>query len=394
MTSRDTGITIGLEACVAHHPALLDGARFGLLMNRASVDRELRLACDVLNEAYPGQLAALFTPQHGLWGDAQANMIETPHGWHSRLEVPIYSLYSETRRATREMLADLDCLVIDLQDVGTRVYTFVWTMLECLSACLEADVAVLILDRPNPIGGAVEGPLLNVDFRSFVGGACIPMRHGLTIGELARLFNDELDIRARLEVIPLDNWSRDKLFPQLRRQWIPPSPNLPCFESALAYPGQVLLEGTNLSEGRGTTTPFRVAGAPWIDAELLRYALELLELPGVRFLPFHFRPTFDKYAGEDCAGVSLHITDAQSFRPYRTTVALIAAVHGRWPDCFDWAAPPYEYETIKPPIDILSGNSELRLAIDAMQSVEQDALDSLCQVRDDWQRRCKRAMLY
>ncbi len=372
---------------------MLEGARFGLLMNRASVDRDLRFACDVLSDAYPGQLVSLFTPQHGLWGDAQANMIETDHGWHQRLSVPIYSLYSATRTPTAEMLAELDCLVIDLQDVGTRVYTFVWTMLECLKACAAANVSVLVLDRPNPIGGQiVEGPMLDWEFRSFVGGANIPMRHGLTIGELARLLNSEQAIGATLKVVPLANWSPTQSFASLRRAWIPPSPNLPRIESALVYPGQVLLEGTNLSEGRGTTTPFEVTGAPFIDAELLSIDMNAAQLPGVRFLPLTFRPTFDKWSGESCQGVSMHVTDHDMYRPYRTTVALLAAVRRRWPEQFGWLNPPYEYETERPPIDIISGSANLRTVL---KSADQSSLESvLSYPLASWQERVSAAVLY
>lgn len=261
-------------------------------MNRASVDGELRLACDVVADAFPNQLAALFSPQHGLWGDAQANMVETDHDWHGRLDVPIHSLYSESRQPTRQMLSGLDCLLVDLQDVGTRVYTFVWTLLECLRACREMDIVVHVLDRPNPIGGAiVEGPLIQPDYFSFVGGASIPMRHGLTICELATLFNNEHSIGAKLAVTPMVGWSRQSYFCDLDRHWIPPSPNLPTVQSTIVYPGQVLLEGTNLSEGRGTTMPFLIVGAPYVDAGLLADDLAASELPGATFLPIRFRPT-------------------------------------------------------------------------------------------------------
>lgn len=359
-------------------------------MNRASVDQQLRLSCDVLSEAYPHQLVALFTPQHGLWGDAQANMIESPHDHHQRLDVPIYSLYSETRRPTQEMMAGMDCLVVDLQDVGTRVYTFMWSLLECLQACAASGVSVLVLDRPNPIGGnVVEGPLLDDDFFSFVGGASIPMRHGLTIGELARLLNAELHLGAELQVVPLTGWSGDRGFGDTHRTWIPPSPNLPRLESTLVYPGQVLLEGTNVSEGRGTTTPFEVVGAPFVDAQVFTRAMSSLSLPGVRFLPLQFRPTFDKWAGELCNGVSLHVTDPSSFRAYRTTVAILAQLIERWPEEFQWIEPPYEYETEKPPIDIISGSARLRREL---STANIDALSRLD--LHQWQARIAPALLY
>jgi len=288
------------------------------------------------------------------------------------------------------MLLGLDCLVVDLQDVGTRVYTFVWTLLECLQACAEADVSVFVLDRPNPIGGeVVEGPLLDDDFRSFVGGASIPMRHGLTIGELALLLNTEHEIGANLQVIPIADWTGSQLFNDLDRVWIPPSPNLPRLESTLVYPGQVLLEGTNLSEGRGTTTPFEVVGAPFVDAGVFTEIMSEMNLPGVRFLPIRFRPTFDKWAGELCDGVSMHVTDATLFRPYRTTISLLAQLNQRWPAEFRWIAPPYEYETQKPPIDIISGSGELR------QTLSTDSIDDLCHVDlPRWRSRVARTLLY
>jgi uncharacterized protein YbbC (DUF1343 family) len=395
MSSQRRDITIGLERCVAERPAVLHGARFGLLMNRASVDRHLRFACDVLNEAYPGQLAALFSPQHGLWGEQQANMIETPHGRHPRLGVPIYSLYSETRTPTPEMLDGLDCYVVDLQDVGCRVYTFVWTVMNCLAACAAAGIPVLILDRPNPLGNAVEGPLLEPEYRSFVGGASIPMRHGLTLGELATLLNEEsvrpfAERKATLEVLAVAGCPPEVTFDQLDRHWIPPSPNLPRFESALVYPGQVLLEGTNLSEGRGTTTPFEICGAPFIDEFELCDLMGEFDLPGVRLLPVRFTPTFDKWAGQNCGGVTLHVTDAVAFQPYRTSVAILSAVFQKWPDHAAWLPPPYEYETERMPIDILSGSDRLRTLLSNGTPAGAELLDNLCQVDEsEWERRTR-----
>ncbi len=363
---------LGLEKFVDEPPSELRGARLGLLMNRASVDRDLRLACDVVAEAYPGQLTALFSPQHGLWGDAQANMIETDHDWHRQLNLPIYSLYSQTRSPTPEMLSKIDCLVVDLQDVGTRVYTFIWTLLECLQACAAADVRLHVLDRPNPIGGTiVEGPLLEPSCQSFVGGATIPMRHGLSIGELAGLLNHEQSIGANLSVTPMLDWSPAHFFSDLGRHWIPPSPNLPRIESTVVYPGQVLSEGTNLSEGRGTTIPFEVIGAPFVQAEVLLRELQSFEIPGVKFLPIQFRPTFDKWVGRLCGGVSIHVTDPKIFRSYRTTVTLLAIIEATWPHEFRWLDPPYEYETEKPPVDIISGSDRLRkhLAVDEVEQL-------------------------
>ncbi len=396
MRSAVDSFATGLDVCLEDPPASLASARLGLLMNQASVTRDLHYAGDALADRFPRRLVALFSPQHGLWCEQQANMIETPHGVHSGLGIPVYSLYSETRRPTPEMLGGLDCFVIDLQDVGTRVYTFTWTVSHCLEACATAGISVIILDRPNPIGGElIEGPLLDPAFSSFVGRAAVPMRHGLTIGELAQYVNRELRIGAEIQVVPMRGWQRARLFDELDRFWIPPSPNLPRFESLLAYAGQVLLEGTNLSEGRGTTRPFEVAGAPYVDPDRLCQGLDEAELPGVRFLPIRFVPTFDKWAGQACGGISLHITDRRSFRPFRTTVAILAAVRRMWPHDFAWLPPPYEYETVRPPIDILFGNSRLRESLDRMGDCGPADLDAMCSVdADEWRRRTADCRLY
>jgi uncharacterized protein YbbC (DUF1343 family) len=371
----------GLERCLADPPEILRrGARFGLLMNQASVDRQLRYACDLLAERFPGQLRALFSPQHGLWGEQQANMIESPHSRYAPLDLPIHSLYSETRRPTPEMLADVDCLVIDLQDVGTRVYTFVWTVQQCLIACAAAGVGVLILDRPNPIGRTVEGPLLDAHHRSFVGGWPIPLRHGLTVGELALLVNREQQIGAELEIVRSETTAR--------HPWVWPSPNMPRIETALVYPGQVLLEGTNLSEGRGTTLPFEVAGTPWIDPHALLAELARFDHPGLLLRPIYFVPTFDKWQGERCGGIALHVVDPPAVRSVGTTIALLAAVRKLYPRDFAWLPPPYEYERDKPPIDILFGSPALRQRLDSEQPLLPAEIAELTRLNEaDWKRR-------
>ena len=363
-------VEVGLDRCLKAPPKLLSGgAKFGLLMNQASVTGSYRYACDVLNERFPNQLVALFSPQHGLWCEQQANMIESQHAIHPQLRLPIYSLYAESREPTVEMLKGIDSLVVDLQDVGTRVYTFIWTVVNCMRACKSRSIPVMILDRPNPIGGDdVEGPILQSRFRSFVGLADIPMRHGLTLGELARFCNSSLEINAELEIVPLDGWQRSFHLPQTTAPWCPPSPNMPRYETALVYPGQVLLEGTNLSEGRGTTTPFEVVGAPFIDAERLASELNGRSLPGVYFRPLRFIPTFDKWAGQSCGGVFIHVIDPNRFRSYVTTIEILRAVKRRYPNHFAWLPPPYEYEFEKPPIDILSGSENLRKAIDTFDA--------------------------
>jgi uncharacterized protein YbbC (DUF1343 family) len=391
-----SAVDVGLEVCLRDPPAVLNDARFGLLCNQASLDRRFRYAHRLMAAAFPGRLQAVFSPQHGLFGVEQANMIESGHGFDQALGVPVYSLYSETRKPTSTMLDGLDLFVVDLQDVGTRIYTFIWTVVHCMEACKEAGVPVLILDRPNPVGGVVvEGPILDLAFKSFVGLAPIPMRHGLTLAELALVCNDLLEIGAEVHVVPMHGWRRDMSFAASGRSWALPSPNLPRLEGVLTYPGMVLLEGTNLSEGRGTTVPFEMAGAASLDADAYRDALNAFGLPGVSFRPVQFKPTFDKWAGEICGGAALHVTDERSFRPYRTAIAVLTAAKRLSPDSFQWRPPPYEYEESLPPIDILSGGPALRDAIDA-GSVETLAdLDSLAAVDETaWWDQVRGRLLY
>jgi uncharacterized protein YbbC (DUF1343 family) len=298
-------------------------------------------------------------------------MIETAHAADHRRRVPVYSLYSETREPTSEMLRDIDVLVVDLQDVGTRVYTFVYTMANCMRAAGRHGVPVVVCDRPNPIGGdEVEGPLLHRRWASFVGQFPIPLRHGLTIGELARLFNDQFGIGASLEVVPLEGWRRSMYHDETSLPWIIPSPNLPTLDSAIVYPGAVLFEGTRLSEGRGTTRPFELIGAPWIDGERLAEAMNARGLPGVHFRPAFFEPTFQKHAKVSCGGCQIHVTDRGAFRPVRTAVELIAEFRREDPARFAWREPPYEYEHDKEPIDILYGSDRLRATLDAGGDVQ------------------------
>lgn len=389
-------VRVGLEVCLDKPPESMREGRFGLLMNQASVDSRFRYACDVLVERFPGRLTAIFTPQHGLWGEQQANMIESPHGRYEPLGLPVYSLYSETRRPTPEMLRGIDCLVVDLQDVGTRVYTFVWTLLECLWACRDANKPVVVLDRPNPLGGSIfEGPLLEPQFRSFVGGASIPLRHGLTLAELALLLNAEERIGAKVEVVPMDGWRRDMLFADTGRSWILPSPNMPRVETTQLYPGQVLLEGTNLSEGRGTTLPFEVVGAPFIEPWQLLKELERFDHPGLELRPVRFVPTFDKYRGQSCGGVAIHIVDPPAVRSVATTIAILAIVSRLYPREFAWLPPPYEYEYKKQPIDILFGSARLRERLADVAPVMKPEVLELARVDEPiWRGRVKQYLLY
>ena len=367
-------MTLGSERLLAS--GRLAGRRVGVVSNPASVDGAFRHVVDRI-AAQPGvTLAALFGPQHGFHADAQDNMIETAHARHPRLGAPIHSLYSDTREPTAAMLDGLDLLVIDLQDVGTRVYTYVYTMANCLRAARRRGLPVVVCDRPNPIGGeAVEGPVLDPAFASFVGQFPIPLRHGMTIGELARLFNDRFGIGAELEVVPLEGWSRAAYHDEAGAPWVIPSPNLPTLDSAIVYPGAVLLEGTLLSEGRGTTRPFELFGAPGIDPEGLAGRLNALDLPGALFRPATFEPTFQKHAGRPCGGCQIHVTDRRAFRPVLTGAAVIAACREALGDRFGWREPPYEYERDKMPIDVLSGSPALRRQVDAGRPAAEVAAD-------------------
>jgi uncharacterized protein YbbC (DUF1343 family) len=352
-------VQLGCERLLAS--STLDGKRVGVVCNPASVDGQLRHVADLFAERPAVTLAALFGPQHGFRSDVQDNMIETGHGQDCTRRVPVYSLYSETREPTAAMLANLDALVIDLQDVGSRIYTFIYTMANCLVAARKNGLKAFVCDRPNPIGGvAVEGPMLVRGHESFVGLYPIPMRHGMTIGELAQLFNTEFGIGAELEVTRMDGWRREMYFDETGLPWVIPSPNMPTLDSAIVYPGTVLFEGTNLSEGRGTTRPFEIVGAPWPIAERFAETMNRARLPGVHFRPAVFEPTFQKHAKKTCAGCQIHVLDRQTFRPVETGVTLIAAFRAAGPDQFQWRNPPYEYERDKMPIDILAGSSELR----------------------------------
>jgi uncharacterized protein YbbC (DUF1343 family) len=343
----------------------LDGHRVAIVCNPASVDSQFRHVADRLASHPRVGLAAIFGPQHGFRADVQENMIETGHARDEERRVPIYSLYSETREPTADMMRDVDLLVIDLQDVGTRIYTYIYTMANCLRAAGDLGVPVVVCDRPNPIGGAVvEGPTLARGFESFVGLFPIPMRHGMTIGELARLFNDEFALGADLDVIAMEGWRRDMYGDATGIPWVLPSPNIPTVDSAIAYPGTVLFEGTNVSEGRGTTKPFEIVGAPWVAPERFSGAMNALNLPGVHFRPLIFEPTFHKHAGIACGGCQIHVTDRPAFRPVLSAVALIAAFRDASPDHFEWRPPPYEYEHEKFPFDILAGSSQLREQIE------------------------------
>jgi uncharacterized protein YbbC (DUF1343 family) len=339
-------------------PAKFRGARMAALVHPASVSSKLEHPSKIL-ERHNGELfriAAFFGPQHGFLGQTQDNMIEWQSYEHPRLGVPVYSLYGEHREPTAAMLKDVDLVLVDLQDVGARYYTFIWTLYLTMRACEKHDNDVLVLDRPNPINGvSIEGPVLDSNYKSFVGMHPIPVRHGRTIGELAQQFHDEAFPNGRLSILPMKNWERAMWFDETGLPWVMPSPNMPTLDTATVYPGMCLLEGTNISEGRGTTRPFEIFGAPFVDAEDFCRELNALQLPGIFFRENYFEPTCQKFAGQLCGGAQLHVTNRESFRPFETGVQIIRCLRRMYGDSFQWRKPPYEYETEKLPIEILLG---------------------------------------
>jgi uncharacterized protein YbbC (DUF1343 family) len=356
----------GLDVLAGEGFRRLKGRRVGLLVHPASVDAGLGHAVRLFRSSKNVRLVRLFGPQHGIRGETQDNMIEWEGFRDPATGLRVFSLYGRRRKPAPEMLRGLDVLVIDLQDVGARPYTFNWTALLCMKACAEQGVRVMVLDRPNPVSpSGRDGPVLDMVFNSFVGLAAVPLQHAMTAGELAALCNAELGLGADLEVVRMKGWRRSMWFEDTGLPWVLPSPNLPTPESALVYPGFVLLEGTNLSEGRGTTRPFEFFGAPFIEPDRLVRRLDAWRLPGVFFRPLGFKPTFQKWAGKLCAGAQVHVTDRAKFRPVLTAAAVLCAARELWPKEFAWKRPPYEYERVKLPIDILAGDERLRRAVDS-----------------------------
>jgi uncharacterized protein YbbC (DUF1343 family) len=363
-----TKVRTGLDCLCAQDFAPLRGLRVGLVTHPAAVDHRLRHACELLAEATGVHLAALFGPEHGWMGEAQ-DLIGVQCGSDPYSGLRFHSLYGDTYESlkpTAEQLRDLDALVIDLQDVGSRYYTFQATMLFCIEAASRLGLRVVVLDRPNPLGGeAVEGPLLQTGSESFVGIHSLVTRHGMTIGELARMYQAERKMGGDLIVVLCEGWRRDMDFEQTGLPWVLPSPNMPTVDTAFVYPGQCLIEGTNLSEGRGTTRPFELCGAPWIDARTLCRRLQDEGWPGVVFRPAWFRPTFQKFAGQTCAGVQLHVTDRQTYQPVRTSLALLSAVRDQSRNAFAWRRETYEFVSDRPAIDLLFGSDRERKALEA-----------------------------
>jgi uncharacterized protein YbbC (DUF1343 family) len=337
------------------------GKRLGLIVHQASVTRALEPAVPAL-ERKGFKIAALFAPEHGLAGTLQD---QVHVGTEKKPGTPVHSLYGEKRAPSPETLKNLDALVFDLQDIGVRYYTFIWTMALAMEAAAKAKVPFVVLDRPNPLGGeAVEGDILDPAFASFVGLHPIPVRHGMTCGELALYLNALCGWNCDLTVVPARGWRRRQWFDETGLPWVLPSPNMPTLDTAAVYAGMCLLEATNLSEGRGTTRPFELAGAPFIRPEVLAAELAAQKLPGVRFRPCSFLPTFNKWAGRTCHGVQLHVTDRRAFRPYLTGLSFLQTVRRLHPRDFQWKPPPYEFEAVKLPMDILCGGESCRRAVE------------------------------
>jgi uncharacterized protein YbbC (DUF1343 family) len=360
-------VETGLEVLL-REPRRLRGRRMGLVANPTSVTSGLAHAALALSASRRFSLAALFGPEHGIWADAQ-DLVEVGDSRDPRTGLPVFSLYGRTRVPTREMLAGLDAVVFDVQDVGSRYYTFIYTMLHVLEACARDGRTAVVLDRPNPLGGEqIEGTVLSPEYRSFVGMHTLAVRHGMTVGELALLFRAECGLDLDLEVVPMRGWRRSMRFEDTGLPWVPPSPNMPTVDTAVVYPGGCLIEGTNLSEGRGTTRPFELVGAPWLDPWRLAKDLQGERLRGVRFRPVFFTPTFQKHSGRPCGGVQVHVTDRELFPAFLTYLLLIHHARRQDPRAFAWRDPPYEYEHVKRPIDILCGTDQVRRTIDEGRS--------------------------
>ncbi|GHV16688.1 hypothetical protein AGMMS49938_16920 [Fibrobacterales bacterium] len=356
-------VSLALTSLEKYFPQVLKGKRLGAVLHPASITPDLKHTLATI-EKHNGslfKLVALFGPQHGILGHTQDNMIEWEGSIDPRLSVPVYSLYGKNREPTAEMLKGVEVLLVDLQDVGARYYTFIWTLYLCIKACEKLGISVVVIDRPNPIGCHItEGNVLDLEYKSFVGLHSIQVRHGKTIGELALQFKEECFPSAEVFVLEMQNYKRNSWFDETGLPWILPSPNMPTLETAIVYPGQCLLEATNVSEGRGTTKPFELFGATWIDSAQMCDYLNGLSLPGVYFREHHFQPTFHKYAGEICNGAQIHILEREEFLPFETTIQILKYLFHRYPNNFQWKSPPYEYEFEKLPIDILLGSGTYR----------------------------------
>jgi uncharacterized protein YbbC (DUF1343 family) len=367
-------VQTGLARLAADGSSLVGGRRLGLIVNQTAVDTQLNHAIELLRARDDLKVTALFGPEHGVRGDAQ-DMIEVDDAHDARTGLPVFSLYGSTEQTltpTPKMLENVDCMVYDVQDIGSRYYTFVWTMVLAMRACAKAGKAFCVLDRPNPIGGThIEGPTISPGYESFVGLVPCPNRHGMTAGEIARWRHKVEKMDLELIVLSMRGYQRDMHFDHTGLPWVMPSPNMPTVDTALVYPGMCLVEGTELSEARGTTRPFELSGAPHLDSTRLAATLTAMKLPGVMFRAAGFSPQFQKHAKHACNGVQLHVTNTETFRPYRTGIAFLKAAYDQSPAAFKWRSKAYEFVDKIPAIDLLCGTAAIREGIEAGKTVDE-----------------------
>jgi uncharacterized protein YbbC (DUF1343 family) len=372
----------GLEVFIKQGYRKYKKLRLGFLCNQASNTRDLRHLSELVTDPSLGlKTTCFFGPQHGIRGEKQDNMVESSDFIDPLTSLPVYSLYSTSRDPSDSALERIDAFVVDLQDIGTRIYTFMYTLANCMRAAKRTGKKVIVLDRPNPIDGVhLEGNVLEKEFTSFVGQFPICVRHGMTLGELAQLFNDAFGIHCDLEIVPLRGWKRGSFAGDDGREWVPPSPNIPSPTSALVFPGGVYFEGTNLSEGRGTTRPFEWIGAPYINPDFLAREMNQMEMDGVYFRPIFFQPTYQKWKDQVCGGVQVHVTHPKKFNGFLMGIRLLGKIAELFPKGFEWKKPPYEYELDRMPIDLIAGTDRLRKTIVAGKSLkafEEKSLEEL-----------------
>lgn len=367
-------VITGLETTLEHFPASLKGKRIGILCHAPSITRYFEHITDLFFQRKDCRLTAIFGPQHGIHGQTQDNMVEWQSQTHPVYGIPLYSLYGEHRKPTPEMLNDIDVLLIDLQDVGARLYTYIWTVKLCIEACSEAAIPIWLLDRPNPIGRLpFDGPVLKKEYFTFVGGASIPLCHRMTIGEMALWIKEKYYPRCDLNIVWMKNWKRSSLYSETGLPWVLPSPNMPTEQTAVVYPGTVLIEALNISEGRGTTIPFELFGAPFIDSGKLKTNLDSRQIAGCAFRTHNFIPVFHKFKGENCNGLQIHVTDINTFKPVATAMEIFDAIIETSPaDSLKFNLPPYEYEHYLMPFDILAGDSVMRETLISRKNIKSE----------------------
>lgn len=366
-------VKTGLEIILSHFPEKLRGKRIGILCHAPSINSSFEHITDLFSERKDCRLTAIFGPQHGLYGQTQDNMIEWTSSIHPEFKIPLYSLYGEHRKPSDDMLENIDILLIDLQDVGARLYTYIWTVKLCIEACTEHGIPVVVLDRPNPVARMqFDGPVLKESFYTFVGGASIPLCHRMTIGEMSLWLKENYYQGCDLDIIWMQGWRRSMMYNDTGLPWVLPSPNMPTEKTAIVYPGTVLIEALNLSEGRGTTIPFELFGAPFIDSYKLKKNLVNRKIEGCSFRVHSFIPSFHKYSGQYCNGLQIHVTDTGKYRPVGTALEIFDAIIELWPGELTFKNPPYEYENNLIPFDILSGDERMRSTLIARGSIKSE----------------------